>query len=53
MIVLPYPFDEEVRYDCQCEPGVTRWVRKVFTLDPGYPAIRLSTRERVAELKLY
>jgi hypothetical protein len=52
-IVSPYPFDEEVRYDCHCEPGVTWWVRKVFTLDPGYPVIRLSTREGVAELKLH
>ena len=47
----PYPFDEEVRYDCQCEPGVTWWLRKAFTLNQGYPFIRLSTREGVAELR--
>lgn len=52
MIVSPYPFDEVVRYDCQCEPGVTWWVRKVLTRDPGYPTVRLSTRDGVAELKL-
>ena len=51
-IVSPYSFDEEVRYDCQCEPGVTWWLRKAFTLDSAYPVIRLSTRDGVAELKL-
>jgi len=51
-IVSPVQFDEEVRYDCQCEPGVTWWLRKAFTVDNGYPIIRLSTRDGVAELKL-
>ena len=51
-ILSPYLFDEVVRYDCQCEPGVTWWVRKVFTRYSTDPTIKLSTRGGVAELRL-
>jgi hypothetical protein len=52
MIVSPYLFDDVVRYDCQCEPGVTWWVRKVFTRYSTDPTIKLSTRGGVAGLRL-
>ncbi|MHC4066195.1 MAG: hypothetical protein ACYSUI_17100 [Planctomycetota bacterium] len=48
----PYPFDEESRYDCECEPGVTWWLRKVFTLSQDEPHFTLSSRNGVAELRL-
>jgi hypothetical protein len=51
-IRAPYPFDEEERYDCQSEPGVTWWLRKAFTLEASEPRVRLSTRDGTAELKL-
>ena len=52
MIRSPLPFDDETRYDCQCEPGVTWWLRKVINFGKELPHVKLSTRNGVAELRL-
>lgn len=51
-IKSPYPFDRETRYDCECEPSATWWIRKEFTLEEETPVFSLSTRDGVAELRL-
>jgi len=50
----PYPFDEEARYDCECEPGAGRWRwRKVFTsAGMDRPRFTIITRDGIAELEL-
>ena len=50
----PYPFDEEGRYDCECEPGAASWRwRKVFTSGGiELPRFTIMTRDGTAELEL-
>ena len=51
-IVSPYAFDAVESYDCQCEPGVTMFVRKSFMRSLDQPLVRISSGTGVAELKL-